>query len=176
MNVVRSAGMAAVAICLASCGTQSNSPADPSTAPVNTHSLQELCDSPKQFFATEFHADNLKIGTVTGTPLSERIGQNNQCTYHTADDKYLGYLYLDAPTGAPAPSAPPIPTRLTVDGVAVTETPEPLPTYLESRFTPLRLSATIDGWKGQFYFLGGEDPTIQAAARVLVNTVKTLKS
>ncbi|PXX68533.1 hypothetical protein DFR70_102215 [Nocardia tenerifensis] len=174
MNVVRVAGAVAAAVCLASCANQSKSPVEPSRPAESSHTLRELCDAPKQFFASEFHAADLKIGTVTGVPLSERLGDLNQCTYHTADDKYLGYLYLDAPTAADVHSQP-APTRLTIDGVPVTETPEPLPSYMESRYTPLRLTAVIEGWKGQFYFLGGEDSTVQAAARLLVDAVRMVK-
>lgn len=161
------------AVLLASC-TSSSSPVD-SAPPGNPHTFQELCDYPKPFFGKWFHTDNLRVSTAIGKPLTEHLGDTNQCTFNTTESRYLGYLFFDAPTGL-TENRTSTTGKLTIDGVGVEEVSDPLPSYMETeKYVPIKLIATIEGWKGEFQFPGGEERTVQDAAQMLVNMIRALK-
>ncbi|MFC9440131.1 hypothetical protein [Nocardia sp. NPDC057030] len=156
-------------------GCTSGSSAVDTTPPGNPHTFQELCDYPKPFFGKWFHTDDLRVSTAVGKPLTEHLGDTNQCIFNTADSRYLGYLFFDAPTKL-TENKTSTTGKLMVDGVGVEELPDPLPPYMETeKYTPVKLIATIEGWRGEFQFPGGEEQTIQDGAQMLVNTIRALK-
>ncbi|WP_157187033.1 hypothetical protein [Nocardia vinacea] len=182
MNL-RSIPLVLLALILPSCGLLPKSHTDsPSEIKRSNHTLQELCDFPKQFYATKFHAESLRVGVIATKPLTEKIGTGNGCDYHTADDSdYLGYIFLDAPP-AVTPSATAgagTPRTLMVDDVSVTDTPQTqqaLPPFTTAPTQYALLSATIDGWRGEFELLGRDEQTIQAGAETLVHMIRALKN
>ncbi|WP_433627181.1 hypothetical protein [Nocardia sp. CA-120079] len=143
--------------------------------------LQELCDFPKQFYAAKYHEENLRVGVIATKPLTEKIGAANGCDYNTVDSVYLGYIFLYAPP-AVTPSAAAgsgTPRTLMVDGVSVTDTPESqpaLPPFTNAPTQYALLSATIDGWRGEFELVGRDEQTIQAGAETLVQMIRALKN
>ncbi|WP_433600795.1 hypothetical protein ACQPXH_02970 [Nocardia sp. CA-135953] len=167
---------------LSSCGLLPKSHTDsPSEIKTSSHTLQELCDYPKQFYAAKYHAENLGVGVIATKPLTEQIGTGNGCDYHSADSNYLGYIFLDAPPAAPSNSHAEsgTPRILMVDGISVTDTPLTQPALPPFRNDPAQyalLSATIDGWRGEFELVGRDEQTIQAGAETLVQMIRALKN
>ncbi len=161
----------------AGCGLNHNGGESPSATSGSGHTIQELCDFPKQFYATQFNADNLEVSVVATKPMTALISGGNACGYHTADNNFRGTISLAHSDDAPGPSAagsPSVTTR-TVDGISITETPVALPPGWTSTEPHLTLSAVIDEWRGEFTFWGRDEPTIQAGAQTLVSMIRALK-
>jgi hypothetical protein len=181
MNLVKFVLTVIITLLLSGCGLLPHSRTDVPLAQQSSHTLQELCDSPKHFFATQFNAENLRVGVIATKPLTEKIGIGNGCNYQTSDNAdYLGYISLDPPHAVtkPAASGAPSTRTFTIDGVSVTESSQTVQTT-PSTTTPtpyVLLTATIDGWQGEFEFLGRDDTTTQAGAQVLVNMIRTLRN
>jgi hypothetical protein len=146
MNRLRFVQVAISVFALSGCGLSTNSHSgSPGAIQRSSHTLHELCNFPKQFFAAQFHAENLRVAVTSTKPLTEKIGTGNGCDYHTADSEYLGYIFLDAPPAVTSPAAAGTgsPRTLTVDGVAVTETPRPISRYLPSQPLRRRMSCSL---------------------------------
>lgn len=164
-----------------------NSPADKSEVRQSNHTIQELCDFPKKFYTDQFRVDKLQVEVIATKPVTEKIGAGNGCDYHPADSdyEYLGYISLDAPSATWSPSSTPSPTAtfparvLVVDGISIIATPSPAKTVPPGTTTSAQyvlLTATIDGWRGEFEFIGRDDRTTETGARVLVGMIRSLKN
>ncbi|MFI6776019.1 hypothetical protein [Nocardia sp. NPDC050412] len=165
-----------LAILLAGCGLSTRTHPEDPTAHLSVHTLQELCDFPKQFFSTRYNATSLKVGLGATKPMTDKIDGGNGCDYRNPEGKYLGYISLfegatDSKTHYPASRV------VTVDGVAVSEVVEPLDSFKDPATSrpSYKLTARIDGWEGELEFAGGDEQGTQAAAPVLVNMIRTLK-
>ncbi|MGY4100311.1 hypothetical protein ACW2Q0_12265 [Nocardia sp. R16R-3T] len=178
----RSIPLVMLAIVLSGCGILPKSHTEStSEIQLSSHTIQELCDFPKQFYATNFHAENLRVAVIATKPMTEKIDIGNGCDYHSADEEYLGYIFLDGPP-APTPSLAAgsgTPRTLMVDDVTVTDTPQiqqALPPFTNAPTQYAMLSATIDGWRGEFKILRQDEKTIQAGAETLVHMIRALKN
>ncbi|PXX65346.1 hypothetical protein DFR70_104409 [Nocardia tenerifensis] len=196
MNWSRVLGIWLLAASLSGCGPFSRTGPDEHEIPTSSHTIQELCDSAKQFFVARAGTENLKLSAgAGGKALTARIGSGNGCFYEKEDGSAwlssLGYVSLFREVdSARTLTQPPSTTEnypakaMTVDGVAVKAATEPLPKGGDPATTLLdvNLTATIDGWKGELHFRAAENQTarddqlIRSGAQVLVNMVRTLKS
>ncbi|MEV6140366.1 hypothetical protein AB0L63_30860 [Nocardia sp. NPDC051990] len=148
----------------------------------STHTMQELCDFPKPFFAKQFNATNLKTSSVTSTPMSKKIGLGESCFYETPTE-YLGYVALRQEPKQSAVEGR-LARHISVDGASVDQYVDPIPTNRNHRTTQpsYTLTATIDGWYGELHYNLGNDAgtqagaeTLQAGAETLVGMVRALK-
>ncbi|QBS42447.1 hypothetical protein DMB37_22360 [Nocardia sp. CS682] len=186
--------ISSLAMLLSGCDLFPSAPTDKYGIPTSNHTVQELCDSTKQFFAAWAGVDNLKLSPGrSGSALTDKIGTGNGCFYDTADGSgwpsHPGYVSLFCVISGNTLSAIPLPTddypvkELTVDGVTVkaaTEPPlndgDPARTLLD-----VILTATIDGWDGKLHFRAAEnqttrdDLTIRAGGQALVDMIRMLK-
>ncbi|GAA1600878.1 hypothetical protein GCM10009764_25970 [Nocardia ninae] len=170
------------------------SPHDPDEQKIRSsdHTLQQLCDIPRKFFATRYADAALEVEPGLKKPLTDKIGTGNDCSYFVRerdrpDRRYIGSALLfriidgDHTLSKPSPTNENYPTRvLTVDGVSVKVVTEPLPKEADPATTRLSvdLAATIDGWDGELHFRtteGQTTPDAQAGAQVLVDLVRELK-
>ncbi|MFE9577300.1 hypothetical protein ACFYO1_13000 [Nocardia sp. NPDC006044] len=188
-------GISAMVALVSGCGLFPRTHPEKYDYPDNTHTIQALCDTTRQFFATRAGTDNLKTSVgVGGKALSDKIGSGNGCVFEKNDGSTppssLGYVSLFGVSfGGSTATEPPstatnYPTKvLTVDGVQVKAATEPPPKGGDPATTPLdvELVATIDGWKGELHFRATEDQTsrddrlIQTGARALVDMIRVLK-
>ncbi|MER7449793.1 hypothetical protein ABTW96_05845 [Nocardia beijingensis] len=195
MNARKLLAISALAVLLSSCDLFSRTDPDNYEIPTSSHTIQELCDSTKQFFISRAGAEKLKIsGGAGGKTLTDKIGTGNGCVYETVDGSAwpssLGYVSLFRASGAGSTlSTPPAPTEnypikvLTVNGVSVKVATEPLPKGGDHATTLLdvNLTTTIDGWEGELQFRATEDQTTrddqltQEGARVLIDMIRALK-
>ncbi|MFI9405836.1 hypothetical protein [Nocardia sp. NPDC052316] len=156
------------------------------------HTLQQLCDHPRAFFATRYPGAALEVEPGLKKPLTDKIGTGNDCSYfmrepERADRRYIGSALLfrvideDRTLSKPRSTNENYPTKdLAVDGVSVKVITEPLPKGADPATTLLSvdLATTVDGWDGELHFRATEDRTArdgQAGAQVLVDMVRTLK-
>ncbi|MFD6156930.1 hypothetical protein ACFWF7_04270 [Nocardia sp. NPDC060256] len=194
MNLRKLLAVSASAALLAGCGLLSrNHPAEDELR-MSDHTIQELCDSAKQFFVTRAGTGNLRIGPgVGGKTLTDKIGGGNGCFYDKDDGSAspnLGSVSLfrvvddDHTLSKPPPTNENYPTKLlAVDGITVKVVTEPLPAGADPAGTPLTvdLTTSIDGWDGALHFRATEnetsrdDRTVRAGGQVLVNMVRALK-
>ncbi|MEV6278040.1 hypothetical protein [Nocardia sp. NPDC051832] len=179
MRIRMSATVAMLALLATGCGTL-RADKDVELSSGSTHTAQELCEFPTRFFATQLELDNLRSEVLHAgsKDKSQAIGFTKVCGYFTADSSHIGDIMLgySAPASAPTTSQS-LPNRtLTIDGVTVFEFPRPvLSPAGPSGSAPVELVAEIDGWEGRFYFPGGDEPAIQAAARMLLDMIKSLR-
>ncbi|MGW4717469.1 hypothetical protein [Nocardia sp. NPDC004260] len=172
--------IAIISLVLSGCSLLSHSDHDKSSAVESNHTLQELCDFPKNFFSTRYGTSNLEITVDATRPMSTKIGGGNGCSYQTPGRKeYLGNVslfYMNSGTSSSIPKQPPSHV-LQVGGVAVTEVVEPIPDYLDPTTARpyYKLTASIDGWEGQIEFKNGDDEGALLGAQVLVDMIHTLK-
>ncbi|MGQ4614745.1 hypothetical protein [Nocardia sp. R7R-8] len=194
MNLRKLLVISMLTVPLSACGVLSRTHPEKYEIPVSNHTIQELCDFTKQFFATRAGTENLNIAPGTGgKALTDKIDGGNGCSYEKADGSawpYLGYVSLFRVTASgntlsisPATTEN-YPTKvLTVDGATVEVATEPLPKGGDHATTLLNvdLVATIDGWKGELHFRATEDQTTRddqatrEGAQALVNMICTLK-
>ncbi|WP_141717286.1 hypothetical protein [Nocardia altamirensis] len=196
MNLPKLLAISALAVLISGCGLLPRTQPERHAIPTSNHTIQELCDSTRHFFATRAGTENLKISAgAGGKALTDKIDTGNGCFYETGDPSaspsHLGYVSLfriivsdNPPLSTPASASENYPTRvITVDGVTVKVATEPMPKGGESATTLLDvyLTASIDGWEGELLFKGTEketvrdDQTTRAAAQALVNMIRTLK-
>jgi hypothetical protein len=145
--------------------------------PESTHTMQDLCDFPKQFLATEFHVRSVTVQPVGADqpPMSRKLGYDSLCDLNNADPAFAGSVGM-AFSSTPVPPNPGTTRTWTIDGVSVQEIPLPRSSSDPGKYPYIGLEATIDKWTGTFGFPGGEEPTIKAAAAMLVNMIRTLKN
>ncbi|MGO4648805.1 hypothetical protein AB4305_28195 [Nocardia sp. 2YAB30] len=182
MNLLKFTPAALLILFISGCGILPKTHTDAPGPQRSNHTIQELCDFPKQFFADRFHAENLRVGVIATKPMTEKIDIGNGCDYHTVDgDYYLGYIFLDPPpavtTSPPTGTAPP--RTLTVDGIsviAIAQDRPALPPFANDPIPYVSLTATIDGWWGELKLSGHDDQTAQAGAQVLVNMIRAMKN
>ncbi|WP_330253511.1 hypothetical protein OG874_02535 [Nocardia sp. NBC_00565] len=150
----------------------------------SVHSLQELCDYPKEFFTVWFKAEKLKISSTTSSPTQDKIGSIGSCSYKLDDGsefpQYLGNNVLErhSEDAKPTESKGRPGRTLTIDGVPVSETHLPNPSFVDDTTRHyLKLTATIDGWDGELEFNvdNDSDPKIEAGAQVVVKMIRALK-
>jgi hypothetical protein len=179
MNLLKVAAISVLTIFLPGCGLLPRTHPDKYTVSSSNHTLQELCDFPKQFFTTRYNATKLEASVTATRPLTEKIGTGNGCSYQTPERDYLGYVFLSRIVEDSTYSTEEnFPARvITVDGVAVSEIVEPVPAPLDPSTTlpSFMLTASIDGWKGELGFEQGDEKGTQAGAPVLVNMIRALK-
>ncbi|MFG1792820.1 hypothetical protein [Nocardia sp. NPDC049149] len=196
MNLHKLLAISALSVLLCGCGLLSRPHPEQHAIPTSNHTIQELCDATRHFYATRAGTENLKISPgAGGKALTDKIDTGNGCFYETEDPSaspsHLGYVSLfriivsgNPPLSTPAPASESYPTRtITVDGVTVKVATEPMPKGGESATTLLDayLTASIDGWEGELLFKGTEketardDQTTRAAAQGLVKMIRTLK-
>ncbi|MGY1895743.1 hypothetical protein [Nocardia gipuzkoensis] len=193
MNLRKLLPISALAVLLSACDLFSPTHPDRYQIPASDHTIQELCDSTKQFFVTRAGTENLKIGPgAGGKALTDTIGGGNGCSYEKADGSpwtYLGYVSLfrvivSGNTLSTPSATTNYPTKfVTADGVTVKVATEPLPKGGDHASTLLDvdLTATIDGWEGELHFRATEDQTtrddqlIREGAQALVNMIRTMK-
>lgn len=183
----------ALTVLLAGCDLPRSYP-ELTEIPTSNHTIQELCDSTKQFFANRVGTEKLKVSPGTGgKALTDEIDGGNGCFYEKDDGSawpHIGYVSLfrvvvSGNTLSESPStAENYSTKVvTVDGVTVKVATEPLPKGGDHATTLLDvdLTATIDGWEGELHFKATEDQTtrddqlIRQGGQALVNMIRTLK-
>jgi hypothetical protein len=176
----RHATILAIALLLSGCGLLPDTHTEQSTVVESNHTLQELCDFPKKFFSTRYDAPDLVISIDATRPMSAKIGGGNGCSYQTPGRKeYLGNVSLFRVDEDATPTPENRPSRiLRVDGVAVAETSQPIPEYLDPATARpyYELAATIGEWEGRLEFKNGDEQGTQAGARVLIDMIRALKS
>ncbi|WP_330229432.1 hypothetical protein OHA40_25715 [Nocardia sp. NBC_00508] len=180
MNPQKISIVAVLALLLTGCGVLPRTDTERQTLQLSNHTIQELCDFPKQFFSARYNAPNLEVSVTATKPMNDKIAAGNGCGYHTPGRKeYLGDVFLHRIfEDTTSPTIENRPARvLKVDGVAVTETVEPIPDYLDPATARpyFELTANIDGWEGTLEFKNGDDQGTQAGAQVLVNMIRALK-
>ncbi|WP_280253618.1 hypothetical protein [Nocardia abscessus] len=195
MNPRNLLAISALTVLLSACDLFSPTHPDRYQIPTSDHSIQELCDSTKQFFVTRAGAENLKVSAgAGGKALTDKIDTGNGCFYEKADGSAWpsspGYvsLFRVVASGSTLPESPSTtknyPTKVvTADGVTVKVATEPLPKGGDHASTLLDvdLTATIDGWEGELHFRATEDQTtrddqlIREGAQALVNMIRTMK-
>ncbi len=195
MNPRRLLVISALSALVSACDLFSHAHPDKYQIPTSSHTIQELCDSTKQFFVTRAGAENLKVSPgAGGKALTDEVGTGNGCFYEEADGSawpsFHGYVSLfrvivSGNTLSESPStAENYSTKVvTVDGATVEVATEPLPKGGDHATTLLDvdLTATIDGWEGELHFKATEDQTtrddqlIREGGQALVNMIRTLK-
>ncbi|MFF3221163.1 hypothetical protein ACFYV7_00055 [Nocardia suismassiliense] len=192
MNPRKLLVISVLAVLLSGCGLLSRTDPERYEIPTSNHTILELCDSAKQFFAILAGTENLKTSPgVGGKALTDKIDGGNGCFYEknngSARPSHLGHVSLfrviddEHTLSTPPPTNENYPTRvLTVDGVSVKVVTEPLPKDSDPATTRLTvdLAARIDGWDGELHFRtteGQTTPDAQAGAQVLVDMVRALK-
>ncbi|NKY26469.1 hypothetical protein [Nocardia gamkensis] len=193
MNLRKLLAISVLVVMLSACDLFSRTKPERYEIPTSSHTIQDLCDSTKQFFVTRAGTENLKISPgAGGKALTDEIGGGNGCAYEKADGSawpYLGYVSLFRVTSGNTLSTPPAtaenyPAKVrTVDGATVKVATEPLPKGGDHATTLLDvdLTATIDGWKGELHFRATEDQTTRddkptrEGAQALVHMIRTLK-
>ncbi|WP_039799455.1 hypothetical protein [Nocardia araoensis] len=195
MNARKLLAISALAVLLSACDSFSRTHPDKYEIPTSSHTIQELCDSVKQFFVTRSGAENLKVSAgAGGKALADKIGTGNGCVYEKADGSAWpsspGYVSLfRVTTSGNTLSTPPAPTEnyptevLTVNGASVKVATEPLPKGGDHATTLLDvdLTTTVDGWKGELHFRATEDQMTRddrltrEGAQVLVDMIRDLK-
>ena len=175
-------GLAAVVLVVVAsgCGPGANNSSDSGAGTTSHHTLQELCDGPKQFYKTEFNADNLSVSLAATHPMTDEIGGGNACDYETighdtSERNYLGQISLIHSTDAPGHAAEQSQMKtIVVDNTAINES-VPVDTGDTTTTEPhITLSKTVNGWHGEFTFWGRDDQTIAAGGKVLLNMMRTL--
>jgi hypothetical protein len=179
VNPRKLTAISALTVLLPGCGLVPHPHPEKWAVPSSNHTLQELCDFPKQFFTTRYNAANLVISLAATMPMTEKIGTSNGCSYHTPERDYLGYVFFSRIVeDSTSSTTENFPARVvTVDGVAVSEIVETVPSNLDPSTTrpSFKLTASIDGWKGELGFEEGDEKGTQAGAPVLVNMIRILK-
>ncbi|MGV9969603.1 hypothetical protein [Nocardia beijingensis] len=195
MNARRLLAISALAVLLSSCDLFSRTHPHNIEVPTSNHTIQELCDSAKQFFISRAGADDLNISAgAGGKTLSDKIGAGNGCVYEKEDGSAwpssLGFVSLfrvtvsDNTLSIPPAATENYPTKvLTVDSASVKVATEPLPKGGDHATTLLdvNLTTTIDGWEGELQFRATEDQTTRddqltrEGARVLIDMIRALK-
>jgi hypothetical protein len=192
MNPRKLVAISLLALLISGCDPLGRAP-EKYEIPMSNHSIQELCDSTKNFFAVRAGTDNLKVSPgVGGKSLADEIGGGNGCFYEVADGSAwpdLGFVSLfrvasgDTLSEA-SPTSRNYPAEvLTVDGVTVKVVTTPLPEEADPATALLKvdITANVDGWEGQLHFrrtndrMTRDDQTTQAGAQALVNMIRTLK-
>ncbi|MFD0361981.1 hypothetical protein ACFQZZ_11060 [Nocardia sp. GCM10030253] len=195
MNLRRLTILSVLILMLSSCDLVPH--ADPEKYKVRTsdHTLQQLCDYPRKFFATRYADTALEVEPGLKKPLTDKIGTGNDCSYYLRerdqpDRRYIGSALLfrivdsDHTLSTPPPANENYPTKvLTVDGMTVKVVTEPLPKGADPATTLLDvdLTASLDGWEGELHFKETDDQTTRddqptrAGAQVLVDMIRTLK-
>ncbi|MEU7143501.1 hypothetical protein ABZ942_28940 [Nocardia sp. NPDC046473] len=196
MNRRKLLAISALTMLLSGCGPLSNSHPERHAIPTSNHTVQELCDSTKQFFAARAGTDNLKLSAgISGKALTDKIESGNGCFYEKNDGSAwpssLGYVTLFGAIDTGKTLSQPTSTTenyltkvLTVDSVTVKAATEPLPKGGDSATTLLDvdLTTSIDGWDGALHFRATEDQTtrddrtIRAGGQALVDMVRALKA
>ncbi|WP_157129264.1 hypothetical protein [Nocardia amamiensis] len=166
---------------LALTGCQFTPTSQPVELYLSGHTVQELCDFPRQFFVNRYNVSDLTVKPAQSKSMSSKIEAFAGCFYENsaaAGGNQLGHVLLHQERkesqSIPENSRVRI---LTVDGVTVTEIVEPLgelqdPNAARRAYT---LQATIDGWRGELRFTAGDEQGAQAGAPVLVGMVRALK-
>ncbi|WP_433661036.1 hypothetical protein ACQPW1_01820 [Nocardia sp. CA-128927] len=194
MNLRKLLVISVLAALLSGCGLLTRDHPGGDEIPPSNHTIGELCNSTKQFFATRAGTESLKVSPgAGGKVLTDKIGGGNGCFYEMADGSAwpnLGYVSLfrivdgDHTLSQPPPTNENYPTKvLTVDGVNVKVVTEPLPKGGDpaTALLTVDLTATIDGWKGELHFRATEDQTTRddqltrAGAQTLVDMIRALK-
>ncbi|MEU6184928.1 hypothetical protein [Nocardia sp. NPDC047038] len=164
---------------LSGCGLLPHTHPEKEITPESSHSIQELCDFPRQFFATRYDANKIEVSVDATKPMTEKISFGNGCSYRTSDQNYLGYVsLLHSADAITSPQQVEHSSRtLTVDGVRVTEIAKPIPDYADPATARpwFELIADIDGWEGKLGFKNGDDQGTQVGARLLVDMIRKLK-
>ncbi|WP_157107589.1 hypothetical protein [Nocardia amikacinitolerans] len=176
---IRTVFLSAVTLVLTGC--QFTPTSQPVELYLNEHTLQELCDYPRQFFANRYHVSDLTAKPAQSKSMNSQIDAFAGCFYEksaTEGGKQLGHVLLHQENN----ETKSIPDnsrvqRLTVDGVTVIEIVEPLgdlqdPNTARPAYT---LQASIDGWRGELRFTAGDEQGAQAGAPILVGMIRTLK-
>ncbi|BDT96780.1 hypothetical protein IFM12275_67560 [Nocardia sputorum] len=171
--------VAALTALLSGCDLLPRTDTDQWVAVESSHSIQELCDYPKKFFAGRYETADLKVSVDVTKPMSEKIGGGNGCSYHKSERDYVGYISLVhlADSTTPANQVEHPARTLTIDGIRVVEVVKPIPDYADPATTRpwFELIAEIDGWEGKLGFKNGDEQGTQAGARVLVDMIRALK-
>ncbi|WP_157121587.1 hypothetical protein [Nocardia miyunensis] len=173
---------AALAVIASGCGHRVNSESDPVANITSSHTLQELCDIPKQFYKNEFNADNPSVSLAAGHPMTDKIEGGNACDYEilghdTSDRNYLGQISLVHSTEATGDTTENSVTKTIVVDNTVIDESIPVDTGEFTTTEPhVTLSITVKGWHGKFTFWGRDDQTIAAGGKVLLNMMRTLTS
>ncbi|MBF6335986.1 hypothetical protein IU450_08815 [Nocardia abscessus] len=194
MNPRKLLAISALTVLLSGCDLPPRTHPETHKIAISNHTIQELCDSTKQFFANRAGTEKLKVSPGTGgKALTDEIGGGNGCFYDKDDGSavpFIGSVSLfriivsGNTLSEPPPTTPYYPAKvLTADGVAVKVATRPLYEGEDLANTPLviDLTANIDGWKGELHFYGTGDRTtrddqlIQEGAQTLVNMIRTLK-
>lgn len=171
---------AALVVIVSGCGHSADSLPDPTAGMMSNHTLQELCDLPKEFYKTEFNADNLSVSLGVGHPMTDKIGVGNGCDYNTivqdpADRNYLGQISLIHSTDGPSSGIEHLPAKtIVIDNTAIKEAFEANSSDFIVTEPKVTLSVTINGWHGEFNFWGRDDQTITAGGKVLLKMMRTL--
>ncbi|MFF7944175.1 hypothetical protein ACFZC5_31105 [Nocardia gamkensis] len=192
MNPRKLVAISLLAMLISGCDPLGRTPEKYET-PLSNHSIQELCDSTKKFFAVRAGTDNLKVSPgVGGKSLTDEIGGGNGCFYEVADGSAwpdLGFVSLFRVANGDTLSETSSASRsypaevLTVEGVTVKVVTAPLLEEADPSTALLKvdLTANIDGWEGQLHFrrtndqMTRDDQTTQTGAQALVNMIHTLK-
>lgn len=144
------------------------------------HTIQELCDFPKQFFLKHYNLAELAVKPARSRPIASKIDYSAECQYDNPDNfvPSFGYVIISPETeySKRIPEGSAVRT-MTVDGVVVTEIELPLgerqdPNIAQHVYV---LKATIDGWEGDLSFKGGDEQARSAGAPVLVDMIRKLK-
>ncbi|WP_157172324.1 hypothetical protein [Nocardia pneumoniae] len=171
--------IAAITLLMSGCSLSPNPDTEQHTSKSSDHSLQELCDFPKQFFSARYNTRELEVSLGATRPMTEKIGGGNGCFYDTPDGEFVGYasLFRADLDATPPTTKNSLVRALTVDGVTVTETVEPISEPLDPATTRPRykLTASIGGWDGELEFKNGDDQGTRDGAQVLVNMIRALK-
>ncbi|MGV9719157.1 hypothetical protein [Nocardia beijingensis] len=180
MSKGKLASIAALALLLPACSLLPQTHPERWTTVESNHTIQELCDFPKQFFASRYDAPNLIVSVIATKPITDKIGTGNGCGYDTPRGEYLGYVSMLRMHDDETPSKPDgVPVRtLAVGGVVVAQYVEPVPEPLDPATTRPRfkLAASVDGWEGTLEFKNGDDQGAQTGAQMLIDMIRALKS
>lgn len=145
--------------------------------PESTHTMQDLCNFPKEFVTNTFHAQKLEVRPEGpgSPPMDRKLGHGDLCWLTNVSPVVVTAVGMDY-SRTPEHSNPGTTRTWTIDGVPVQEVPSDQHSSTSTAGPSITLKATIDRWTGTFIFNSDNESTIKAAAEMLVNMVRTLKN
>ncbi|MCX4092074.1 hypothetical protein [Nocardia sp. alder85J] len=167
---------------VASCGIGHHSVSSTEIPGFSTHTVQELCDFPKPFFAEKFGYRDFRIDLMSPASMDKKLDVGNACTYFddaadsSTNGEEVGELLLGPFPLEDHSARSEVLDTFIVDGSKVVETSLPgLNTSAPGLRPFIQLDADIDGWYGSFEFWGRDDATVHAGGKVLVDMISKLK-
>ncbi|MQY20433.1 hypothetical protein [Nocardia macrotermitis] len=144
--------------------------------PESTHTMSDLCNFPKQFLATYFHATVLTEKLVGAPPssMSRKLTYENDCDLESPDGELAASVSMSF-SSVPNQPRSGVARTWTVDGVSVLQIPLPGTPDYPAKGAYIGMDATIGKWTGSFGFGSGDEATLEAAAKMVVSMTRTLK-